>query len=187
LLKRSAHLFSRVAHAPLFAALGLLASCGTANSPPSVSPPVACSPDDDLPEAPSCVMPARAVEPSLGRSATNVDGAPLATCSTSPMTGVYRDGRCATGPDDFGVHVVCAQVNEAFLNFTVAQGNDLVTPSRGFPGLRAGDRWCLCASRWAEANAAGAAPPVVIEATEAAALRIIPRADLDAHALQAAP
>ena len=181
-----AHL-SRLAHASLFTALGLLASCGTASSSTSVIPPVACSPDDDLPEAPACVMPARAVEPAGIRSATNVDGAPLETCSTSPMTGVYRDGRCATGPDDLGVHVVCAQVTEAFLGFTAAQGNDLVTPSRGFPGLHDGDRWCLCASRWAEANAAGAAPPVVIEATEAAALRSIPREELEAHAFQGGP
>ena len=100
------------------------------------------------------------------------------------MTGVYRDGRCATGPDDVGVHVVCAKVTDEFLRFTVARGNDLVTPARGFPGLRAGDRWCLCAARWAEAEAAGVAPPVVLEATEARALRTIPRRDLDARALR---
>jgi uncharacterized protein (DUF2237 family) len=100
------------------------------------------------------------------------------------MTGIYRDGRCATGPDDVGVHVVCAKVTEEFLHFTVAHGNDLVTPARGFPGLHAGDRWCLCAARWTEAESAGVAPPVVLEATEARALRTISRRDLDARALR---
>jgi uncharacterized protein (DUF2237 family) len=127
-------------------------------------------------------MPPRADERASDKTARSVDGAPLATCSTAPMTGVYRDGRCATGPDDVGVHVVCAKVTEEFLRFTVARGNDLVTPARGFPGLRAGDQWCLCAARWAEAEAAGVAPPVVLEATEARALRTIPRSNLDAHA-----
>ena len=132
----------------------------------------------------SCVIPPAAADPAQSTTASSVDGAPLATCSTAPMTGVYRDGRCATGPDDVGVHVVCAKVTEEFLRFTVARGNDLVTPARGFPGLRDGDRWCLCAARWAEAEAAGVAPPVVLEATEARALRTISRRDLDARALR---
>lgn len=103
------------------------------------------------------------------------------------MTGVYRDGRCATGPDDHGVHVVCAKITDEFLRFTAARGNDLVTPARGFPGLHAGDRWCLCAARWAEAEAAGVAPPVILEATDSAGLRTLTRRALEAHAIPASP
>lgn len=154
-------------------ALALVSTCASGPAAPSA----------ELTETPaSCVIPPAADEPA-GMSATNLLGAPLAVCSTSPMTGVFHDGRCATGPDDHGVHVVCAQVTNAFLQFTAAQGNDLETPARGFPGLREGDRWCLCASRWAEANEAGVAPPVVLDATEAAALRFVGREALEAHAL----
>ncbi|MBS2013617.1 MAG: DUF2237 domain-containing protein [Deltaproteobacteria bacterium] len=117
--------------------------------------------------------------------ARSVVGGELATCGTSPMTGVYRDGRCATGANDVGVHVVCAKVTDEFLRFTAGRGNDLVTPGPGFPGLHAGDRWCLCASRWAEAEAAGVAPPVVLEATHAKAVSIVPRERLEAHAVGA--
>lgn len=133
-------------------------------------------------EPSSCVLPPRAEAKAETRGPANLAGAPLTTCSTAPMTGVYRDGRCATGPDDVGVHVVCAEVTEPFLRFTASRGNDLSTPARGFPGLKPDDRWCLCASRWAEAEAAGVAPPVVLDATEAAALRTIDRQKLEAHA-----
>lgn len=115
----------------------------------------------------------------------DVRGAPLSTCSTDPMTGFFRDGRCVTGPQDRGTHVVCAQVTEAFLSFTKSRGNDLSTPAPRyrFPGLEPGDRWCLCALRWREALEAGEAPPVVLEATEATALRFVDRATLERAAL----
>jgi uncharacterized protein (DUF2237 family) len=101
----------------------------------------------------------------------NVLGEALQPCPSRHRTGFYRDGYCNTGADDHGVHVVCAKVTDAFLQFSKARGNDLVTPRGGFPGLRDGDGWCLCASRWQEAHEAGVAPPVVLEATHAAALR----------------
>ncbi|MFK8003388.1 MAG: DUF2237 family protein [Polyangiales bacterium] len=112
--------------------------------------------------------------------AQNVLGETLATCSEAPLTGFRRTGRCETGPEDRGVHVVCAQMTEAFLTYTQNMGNDLSTPrpAYGFAGLRPGDRWCLCAARWAEAATAGAAPPVILEATEDTALRTIELAAL---------
>jgi uncharacterized protein len=118
--------------------------------------------------------------------ARNVLGGELEPCGTDPLTGFYRDGCCETGPDDAGVHVVCAEVTDAFLAFSRSRGNDLVTPQPafGFAGLRDGDRWCLCASRWAEALEAGVAPPVRLEATHARALEWIDLADLEAHALR---
>ncbi len=127
-----------------------------------------------------------AVEPTAPPSLT---GAPLQVCSLAPRTGFRRSGRCETGPDDVGVHVVCAELTEAFLRFTRAQGNDLSTPrpDLGFPGLVPGDRWCLCASRWAEADAAGVAPPVVLDATHAAATRHVARGRLEARAARPAP
>lgn len=117
----------------------------------------------------------------------NVLGGALITCSTTPLTGYYRSGDCRTGPDDLGVHVVCAQVTQKFLEFSQARGNDLITPRPewGFPGLKPGDRWCLCAARWQEALEAGVAPPVVLEATHAAALQIVSLSDLQAHAVDA--
>ncbi|MGF1521294.1 MAG: DUF2237 family protein [Leptolyngbyaceae cyanobacterium] len=117
--------------------------------------------------------------------AKNVLGDRLATCSTAPMTGFYRDGCCTTGPTDTGVHVVCAEVTDAFLSYTRAQGNDLSTPRPmyNFPGLKAGDRWCLCASRWQEAVADGVAPPIVLEATHEAALKYVSLDLLKQHAL----
>ena len=147
-MKRSA----RLARAPVtFSVLaGVLSSCtpGPTTSAASVvssAPASARESNTPAPATPaSCVIPPRAEAPARA-TASSVDGAPLATCSTAPMTGVYRDGRCATGPDDVGVHVVCA-------------------------------------ARWAEA--AGVAPPVVLEATEARALHTIPRHDLDARALR---
>jgi len=115
--------------------------------------------------------------------AKNVLGTELETCSTDPMTGFYRDGCCNTGLDDVGVHVVCARMTAAFLEFSAAHGNNLMTPGPGFPGLKPGDRWCLCASRWKEACEAGVPPPVYLSATHAAVLEIIPLDTLKAHAL----
>ncbi len=104
--------------------------------------------------------------------ARNVLGDELQPCSTDPLTGFYRDGCCNTGGDDRGVHVVCAEVTEEFLEFSRSAGNDLSTPNPafGFAGLRPGDRWCLCASRWTEALEAGVAPPVVLASTHVAML-----------------
>ena len=113
----------------------------------------------------------------------NVLGGELELCSLDPLTGWYRNGCCDTGGDDLGVHVVCAQVTDEFLEFSKAQGNDLSTPQPGFDGLRAGDRWCLCASRWQEALDAGVAPPVVLEATHLQALEWVSLDDLRRHAV----
>ena len=121
----------------------------------------------------------------MGHMARNVLGGELAVCGTDPMTGFYRTGCCDTGGEDSGVHTVCAQVTAEFLTFSAAAGNDLSTPQPHFAGLRPGDRWCLCASRWAEALAAGAAPPVVLEATHARTLEWIDLADLQRHAVPA--
>ncbi len=115
--------------------------------------------------------------------AHNVLGTELESCSIDPLTGFYRTGCCDTGGDDVGVHVVCAQVTDEFLEFSKAQGNDLSTPVPGFDGLQAGDRWCLCAPRWQEALEAGAAPPVVLEATHIQALEWVSLSDLHAHAV----
>lgn len=106
--------------------------------------------------------------------AKNVLGTNLEICCTSPLTGFYRDGFCSTGGQDFGMHVVCAQMTPAFLEFTKSQGNDLSTPvpQFNFPGLQPGDCWCLCAARWQEAFEAGVAPPVVLAATHARALEV---------------
>jgi len=117
--------------------------------------------------------------------ALNVLGTQLQTCSIEPLTGWLRDGCCRTGKGDHGVHVVCAKVSERFLEFSKLRGNDLSTPrpEYGFPGLKAGDRWCLCAQRWAEAFEAGFAPQVVLEATHASALEFADLADLKKHAV----
>ncbi len=102
----------------------------------------------------------------------NVLGTELQIAGTSPITGFYRDGFCSTGTDDRGIHVVAAIVTDNFLQYSKARGNDLITPypAYGFPGLKAGDKWCLCAARWKEAYDAGVAPPVVLEATHEKAL-----------------
>jgi len=115
----------------------------------------------------------------------NVLGAALESCCNSPVAGFYRTGRCDTGPDDVGLHVVCARVTAEFLAFSKARGNDLSTPvpEFDFPGLEPGDQWCLCAGRWKEALAAGVAPPVVLAATHEAALEVVSLADLKRHAL----
>ena len=117
----------------------------------------------------------------------NVLGGALLPCSVAPLTGFFRDGCCNTGPEDIGLHVVCAEVSAEFLNFSKAAGNDLSTPrpEYGFAGLAAGDRWCLCAARWEEARRAGFAPPVLLEATHEAALQICSLDDLMAHAVDA--
>ncbi|MEM6349911.1 MAG: DUF2237 domain-containing protein [Cyanobacteria bacterium P01_D01_bin.14] len=119
---------------------------------------------------------------ATGTEAKNVLGGALQTCCTDPLTGFYRDGSCHTGPQDVGVHVVCARVTEAFLSYTKAQGNDLSTPRSYFPGLKPGDRWCLCAARWKEALEDGFAPPVVLESTHEAALKHVSLETLQAHA-----
>ena len=129
-------------------------------------------------------MPRDADRPS---SARNVLGGPLIACCMEPRTGFFRDGHCHTGPQDLGSHTVCAQLTAEFLRFSVARGNDLVTPRPefGFPGLRPGDRWCLCVARWAEALEAGVAPPVLLSATHERALDVVTLAQLQAHALVA--
>ncbi len=118
----------------------------------------------------------------------NVLGGELEDCCRDPMTGFFRDGSCRTSDEDFGRHVVCAEMTAEFLAYTMAQGNDLSTPNPGFgfPGLNPGDRWCLCAARWREAAAAGVAPPVVLAATEESALEIVSLETLKAHALDLA-
>ena len=115
----------------------------------------------------------------------NVFGEALAVCCTAPMTGFYRTGCCETGPEDLGAHVVCVEVTAAFLEFSRSRGNDLSTPlpAFGFPGLKPGDRWCLCAARWQEALDAGMAPRVVLTATHERALEQMALADLKRFAL----
>jgi uncharacterized protein len=114
----------------------------------------------------------------------NVVGGELLPCSTEPLTGFFRDGCCSTGPEDSGSHTVCAVMTERFLEFSREVGNDLSTPRPewGFAGLQPGDRWCLCASRWLEAHEAGRAPPVVLGATHARALELVPIEALTAGA-----
>ena len=111
-------------------------------------------------------------------SALNVLDQPLQICSESPLTGFYRNGYCQTESEDLGQHTVCAVVDNAFLQYTLDQGNDLLTPrpALGFPGLKPGDHWCLCAARWKEAHQEGRAPKIVLAATHKKALDII---DLD--------
>ena len=115
----------------------------------------------------------------------NVFGEPLATCCTSPMTGYFRTGCCDTGPQDAGAHVVCVQVTQAFLDFTRSMGNDLSTPlpAVGFPGLKPGDRWCVCAGRWKQALEAGLAPPVMLTGTHEAALDYVSMSELKKYAI----
>ena len=116
---------------------------------------------------------------------TNVLGSALVPCSYDPLTGYFRDGCCSTDASDHGTHVVCARVTHEFLQFSLERVNDLTTPHPEwrFPGLKAGDRWCLCANRWQEALEAGVAPPIVLECTHARALDIVSLQDLKRHAL----
>lgn len=116
-------------------------------------------------------------------NALNVLGEPLQACSFDPLTGFFRDGCCNTDHQDHGTHVVCARMTESFLVFSAERGNDLITPRPQwrFPGLKAGDRWCLCATRWREALEAGVAPPVILAATHIKVLEYIALDDLRAH------
>ncbi|HTY65423.1 MAG TPA: DUF2237 domain-containing protein [Alphaproteobacteria bacterium] len=118
-------------------------------------------------------------------SSRNVLGGRLESCSIKPMTGFFRNGCCDTSPEDVGSHTVCAVMTDEFLKFSKARGNDLSTPMPdfGFPGLKSGDRWCLCAPRWQEAFEAGQAPRVVLRATHEGALRYCSLADLKRHAV----
>ena len=118
----------------------------------------------------------------------NVFGEELETCSTSPMTGFYRDGCCGTGPEDLGMHVVCTEVTEDFLEFSKSRGNDLSTPNpeSGFPGLKPGDRWCVCALRWKEAMDNGHASPVILASTHESVLELISLDDLKKYAIDLA-
>jgi uncharacterized protein len=120
--------------------------------------------------------------------ALNVLGEPLQACSFDPLTGYFRDGCCNTDDNDHGTHVVCTRVTHAFLVFSADRGNDLMTPRPEwrFPGLKAGDRWCLCATRWREALEAGLAPPVVLAATHSKVLEYVSLEDLKRHAYQSA-
>jgi uncharacterized protein (DUF2237 family) len=121
----------------------------------------------------------------FGRSARNVFGGPLDVCSMAPTTGFFRNGCCDTSAEDMGSHTVCVVVTDAFLAFSKSRGNDLSTPmpAFGFPGLKEGDRWCLCAPRWQEALETGQAPRVVLRATHEAALEHCALADLKRHAI----
>ena len=117
--------------------------------------------------------------------ALNVLGSALVPCSYDPLTGFYRDGCCKTDEHDAGSHVICAKVTQEFLDFSITVGNDLSTPrpQYRFAGLKAGDRWCLCARRWQEAFQAGIAPPVVLESTHERALDFVTLAQLQTCAL----
>ena len=119
-------------------------------------------------------------------TAKNVLGTPLKTCSTSPLTGFYRDGCCNTGPDDDGLHTICCHVTAEFLAHQKAIGNDLTTPfpPYGFPGLKPGDRWCVCITRWKSSMEAGFACPVDLEATHMHALEFVDLDDLKRYAIR---
>jgi uncharacterized protein len=116
---------------------------------------------------------------------TNVLGTELRACCSDPVTGFYRDGYCRTGPEDSGLHTVCAEMTRDFLDYSVLMGNDLVTPhpESDFAGLKPGDRWCICVSRWKEALERGVAPPVDLEATHCSALEFVSLEELQAHAV----
>lgn len=120
----------------------------------------------------------------MHHNALNVLGTALVPCSYDPLTGYFRDGCCHTDEHDQGSHVVCAKVTQAFLDFSLSRGNDLITPRREFrfAGLQAGDRWCLCALRWKEAFDAGVAPPVILASTHARALDFLTLAQLQSCA-----
>ena len=119
----------------------------------------------------------------------NVLGGELEPCGTDPMTGFRRDGSCSCGPEDVGLHAVCAVVTQEFLEHQRSVGNDLSTPRPEwqFPGLRPGDRWCVVAARWLQAHAAGAAAPVVLASTNERALEVVPLTVLRQHAVDVPP
>jgi uncharacterized protein (DUF2237 family) len=123
--------------------------------------------------------------PGRGSGPLNILGGPLQVCGTAPVTGYFRDGYCRTDTSDAGSHVVCAEVTAPFLAHTAARGNDLVTPRPGFAGLAPGDRWCLCGARWAEADRADVAPPVVAAASHARALNFASLPRLTARSVEA--
>ena len=129
-------------------------------------------------------MQERRQDPTAGQR--NVYGEPLKSCSDRPLTGFFRTGCCHTGPEDVGLHTVCIEATAEFLAFSKARGNDLSTPmpQYGFEGLKPGDRWCLCAARWKEALDAGAPPHVVLEATHAVTLHVVPLDDLRKYAVR---
>lgn len=116
----------------------------------------------------------------------NILGTALQCCCLDPLTGFYRDGHCRTGVADVGSHVICAQITQEFLDFTHSRGNDLSTPRPEFrfPGLKPGDKWCLCALRWREALEAGMAPPVYLDATHERALAFVTMEQLQDHAVR---
>ncbi|MEW6278292.1 MAG: DUF2237 domain-containing protein [Candidatus Eremiobacterota bacterium] len=116
-------------------------------------------------------------------AAKNVLGTDLEVCSTDPLTGFFRDGCCNTGPEDLGLHLVCARVTREFLEFSRSRGNDLTRPGPGFPGLQPGDRWCLCVHRWKEAQEAGVAPPVLLRCTHVWVLEHVTLGELKEHAV----
>ncbi|HSH39620.1 MAG TPA: DUF2237 domain-containing protein [Chthoniobacterales bacterium] len=120
------------------------------------------------------------------RMPTNVLGTELQCCCRNPLTGFYRDGYCRTGPEDRGLHTVCVQVDQDFLDFSMIDGNDLVTPrpEYAFPGLKPGDRWCVCVTRWHAAVKRGLPGKVDLEATHSSALEFVSLEDLKAHAIQ---
>ncbi len=119
------------------------------------------------------------------KTTLNVLGGPLENCSCNPMTGYLRDGFCNTTPDDFGTHVVCAILTEEFLNYSLSKGNDLITPIPhwNFPGLKPGDKWCLCVSRWKQAEQVNCAPLVDLNATNAVALKHVSLELLEQYAV----
>lgn len=118
--------------------------------------------------------------------AKNIFGEPLIVCCNAPLTGYFRDGYCRTDAMDHGSHTVCAVMTDAFLQFSKTKGNDLITPrpEYQFPGLKAGDKWCLCALRWKEALEAGCAPFIIVEATNEKTLEFIDINDLVRHAVK---
>jgi len=119
-------------------------------------------------------------------TAKNVLGTALQECSLDPMTGFTRNGCCETGPEDLGSHTVCCQMTDEFLAYSTSAGNDLSTPRPefDFPGLKAGDRWCVCAARWLQASEEGYAPPVILESTHERCLEVVSLADLKYHELR---
>jgi uncharacterized protein (DUF2237 family) len=132
-------------------------------------------------------MPPAPPQTRYDQDARNVLGGELESCSLDPVTGFFRNGCCETGPHDVGLHTVCVVMTAEFLAFSRSVGNDLSTPipDYAFPGLKPGDRWCLCAPRWKEALDAGAAPKVVLEATHEETLAIVPLGVLKDHAVRA--
>ena len=119
-------------------------------------------------------------------AAKNVLGTNIQPCSIDPLTGFFRDGCCRSGADDQGLHLVCAEMTQEFLEFSRENGNDLLTPvpAFGFPGLKPGDRWCLCIQRWKQAFEAGIAPGIILESTHISTLEFVDLEDLQAHSVQ---